>query len=76
VDKYCDLVELSDLGFQSDRLHSTHSPDMITPFVTRVGNHSTVRTQGTQLTVIAYESASRRLNGCYPIGLLRRIQKR
>ncbi|ELR05430.1 hypothetical protein GMDG_01725 [Pseudogymnoascus destructans 20631-21] len=32
--------------------------------------HKSVRTQGTQLTVIAYESASRRLNGCYPIGLL------
>ena len=29
ADNYCNLVESSDLGFQSDRLHSTHSPDMI-----------------------------------------------
>ena len=52
VDNYCNLVESSDLGFQSDRLHSTHSPDMISPFGSRGADRGATLSAGTETPLL------------------------
>jgi hypothetical protein len=52
VDNYCNPVELSDLGFQSDRLQSTHSPDMISPFGSRGADRSATLSAGTETPLL------------------------
>jgi hypothetical protein len=52
VGNYCNLVESSDLGLQSDRLHSTHSPDMISPFGSRGADCSATLPAGTETPLL------------------------